>query len=168
MTCFAGTDIGPGACAALTEAPRLESPCRHYSLRLNSLLIPQSEPAGWSQEAGLFLKARIDGGPVIRLLLDSGAKNIVLDKRTAALLGRSSGSAFEVVGFGSDARAAKRVAGGSVTIGDLTLRDCEVLTVDGKLIEGIDGVIPLALFADFLVRLDLPRKTLELDPYPAA
>jgi hypothetical protein len=168
MASFAGSDADPDACFAVTAAPRPESPCRHYSLKLNPLVIPESQSAGWSQKSGLFLKARIDGGPVIRLLLDSGARNIVLDKRTATLLGRSSGSAYELVGFGSDAKAAKRVASGTVAIGDLILRDCAVLAVDGKLIEGIDGVIPLALFADFLVRLDLPRKTLELDPYPGA
>jgi hypothetical protein len=38
--------------------------------------------------------------------------------------------------------------------------------VDGKVIEGADGVIPLAMFSDFLMRLDLPAKTLGLIPYP--
>ena len=36
----------------------------------------------------------------------------------------------------------------------------------GVLAEGIDGVIPLSLFRDFLIRLDLPAKTLTLMPYP--
>jgi hypothetical protein len=33
-------------------------------------------------------------------------------------------------------------------------------------IEGADGVIPLSLFSKFLLRLDLPEKTLGLIPYP--
>jgi hypothetical protein len=38
---------------------------------------------------------------------------------------------------------------------------------DSRLLEGIDGVIPLSLFGGFLIRLDMPRRTLDLDPYPA-
>jgi len=38
--------------------------------------------------------------------------------------------------------------------------------VGGNVAEGADGVIPLSLFSDFLLRLDLPEKTLGLIPYP--
>ena len=34
------------------------------------------------------------------------------------------------------------------------------------MIEGVDGVIPTSVFSDFLVRLDLRNKKLELTPYP--
>jgi hypothetical protein len=40
-----------------------------------------------------------------------------------------------------------------------------VAIVNGSVIEGADGVIPLSLFSDFLLRLDLPGKTLGLIPY---
>jgi hypothetical protein len=41
-----------------------------------------------------------------------------------------------------------------------------VALVEGQVVEGADGVIPLSLFSDFLLRLDLSEKTLGLIPYP--
>jgi hypothetical protein len=155
---FAATN-GPDACGAYDAAPKLASPCQHYSLKLGSLYIPPSQPMG------LLVKARIDGGPPLRFLLDSGARDIVLDKRAAALLKRSAGTGLELVGMGPASKTAKRAAPGEVQIGDLVLRDCPILAVDGKLMEGVDGVMPMSLFAGFLLRLDVPGKSLELDPY---
>jgi hypothetical protein len=142
-------------------SPTLASPARHYSIKLASLFAAPTLPMG------LFLRARIDGGPVLNFLLDSGAQHIVLDKRSAALLGRSAGASLDMVGLGAMDKTARSVGTASVQIGDLVLRNCSLVAVDRKLLEGIDGVIPLALFAGFLVRLDIPRKTLDLDPYPA-
>jgi hypothetical protein len=48
----------------------------------------------------------------------------------------------------------------------LEFRNCVVDVAPAQLAEGIDGVIPTALFSDFLIRLDLPAKTLELGPLP--
>jgi hypothetical protein len=153
----------PADCADASPAPR------HYSLRLNALVLPQPRPDGYaaSQESGLFLKVRFDGGRPLRMLLDSGAQDIVLDKRAAAALGRSGGVPWELVGLGPAATSAKRVASATLAMGDLVLSGCRILVAATRLAEGIDGVIPLAVFADFLVRLDASRKTLELDPYPA-
>jgi hydrogenase maturation factor len=116
---------------------------------------------------GLYFRARIDGGPVFRMLLDSGSQHIVLDRHAAAKVGRLAGSDFELVGVGSVAKSCRRAAPGTLQIGDLILADCDILVVDSQLLEGIDGIIPMFLFADFLVRLDVPGKTLELDTYPA-
>jgi predicted aspartyl protease len=131
-----------------------------YSLKLNALITPES------QGQGLFLKARIDSGPELRMLLDSGAQHVVLARRTAVRLGRPAGSAFDLVGLGGASRACRRTAPGAVQIGDLTLSGCEIVVVDDQILDGIDGIIPLSLFADFLVRLDLPHRVLELDAYP--
>ncbi len=120
-----------------------------------------------SKTAGLYLKLRIDGGPVLRMLLDSGARYIVLDRGAARSLRRKGGAPFDLVGFGASSGRAKMVEPGTVEIGDLVLRNCPMLTVDGTILDGVDGVLPLSLFADFLVRLDVSRKTLELDPYPS-
>ena len=78
---------------------------------------------------GLYLKVRIDGGPALRLLLDSGAQHIVLDRRAAAKVGHARGTAFELVGVGGPPKVCKRTAPATVTIGDLTLqgvRDSDV------------------------------------------
>jgi hypothetical protein len=75
---------------------------------------------------------------------------------------------MELVGLGGSDKEARRLACTTVEIGDLALRDCDMLSVNGRLLEGIDGVVPVSLFAGFLVRLDLPKKTLDLDPYTDA
>jgi predicted aspartyl protease len=147
--------------ATPASSPRLVSPAGRYSLKLSAVLTPES------QTMGLYFRARIDGGPVLRMLLDSGAQHIVLDRHAAAKVGRSAGSDFELVGVGAVAKSCRRAAPGTLQIGDLILVDCDILVVDGQLMEGIDGIIPMSLFADFLVRLDVPAKTLELDAYPA-
>jgi predicted aspartyl protease len=134
---------------------------QHYFLKLNALVTPES------QGQGLFLKARIDGGPELRMLLDSGAQHVVLDKRAAARIGKSAGATLELVGLGASAKTCRRVAPGTVQIGELILKDCEMVVLDNHLIDGIDGIIPLSLFADYLVRLDLPHRVLELDTYHA-
>ena len=154
--------IGVLLAAAATAIAADPTPTGHYSLTLNAVATPQS------QSQGLYLKARIDGGPFLRLLLDSGAQHIVLDSRAAAKVGRTAGSGFELVGVGAAAKACRRAMPGTLQIGDLFLENCSILVVDGPLMDGVDGIVPLSLFADYLVRLDVPRKTLELDGYPAA
>jgi hypothetical protein len=146
----------PAGCAT-----NLESGCRHYSLKLNSLFSPQA------QTMGLFMKARIGGGPSLRLLLDSGAQHIVLNRSASAPLSQPGGSTLELVGLGGSDQGARRLACATIAIGDLALRDCDMLAVNAQLLDGIDGVVPLSLFAGFLVHLDIPKKTLDLDQYTA-
>jgi hypothetical protein len=71
---------------------------------------------------------------------------------------------MDLVGLGT--RPAKLVLAESVEVGPVSFRNCRVALVDGKVIEGADGVIPLGLFSEFLLRLDLPEKRLGLIPYP--
>jgi hypothetical protein len=159
VAALAATGTHAEECAERPTGPRLESPCRPYSLKLIALFNPQSVPMG------LVVKARIGRGPSLRLLLDSGAQHIVLNKWAAAKL-TPAGSTLELVGLGGSDQGAGRLACATVEIGDLALRDCDMLSVKAHLLDGIDGVIPMSLFAGFLVRLDIPKKTLYLDPYP--
>jgi len=114
------------------------SPGRIYSLNLT----PYVSDAG--NVAGLLLEARINGGPLLRLLLDSGAARIALDARASSRSGVAS----------------------TVDAGPLQYRDCQVDVAPRGLASGIDGVIPISLFAGFLVHLDFPGKALDLTPYP--
>ena len=96
--------------------------------------------------------------------LDSGADLIVISAKAGRSLGLSAESEMELVGLGT--RPARMGRAGTVEIGPVSFRNCPVALVDGKVAEGADGVIPLCLFSDFLLRLDLPEKTLGLIPYP--
>jgi len=153
--------ICPFRCAGQPLAPELASPCRVYSLRMTSYV-----PAPARVE-GLLLKASVNGGPLLRLLLDTGAAHVVLSRAAAARSGFSPTSNLTLVGFGAlPAADVKSGMARTIEIGALKLRNYPVDMAPDRLPEGLDGVIPVALFRGFLVRLDLPAKTLELTPYP--
>jgi hypothetical protein len=94
---------------------------------------------------------------------------ITLDPRAAAKSNCAGGIDFDLVGAGAQAAAGvKQARVARVEIGDLLLRDLPVLIAGRNVAEGIQGVLPLSVFSTFLIRLDVPRKMLELLPYPAA
>jgi len=138
--------------------PELVSPYLQYELRLRPFYPIPSRPAG------VLLHGRINGGPPLRLVLDSGAGFIVIGAKAARSAGISASSEMELVGLGS--RPAKVGWAETVEIGPVRFRNCRVAVVEGNVIEGADGVIPLSLFSDFLLRLNLPKKSLGLIPYP--
>jgi hypothetical protein len=55
----------------------------------------------------------------------------------------------------------------TLRVGSLTLHDVPVVIQDRKLADGIQGALPLSIFSEFLIRLDIPGKSLDLLPYPA-
>jgi len=152
----------PVAVAGLTPAtaahPDLVSPYQPYELKLSSFYPAPNRPAG------VLLRVSINGGRPLRMLLDSGAEFVVIGAKTARSLGLSSGSEMDLVGLGT--RPAKVGIAESVHVGPVSFRNCRVAIVEGQVVEGADGVIPLSLFSDFLLRLDLPEKVLRLIPYP--
>jgi hypothetical protein len=147
-----------GSALALQAPPSLLSPYQPYDLKLRPFYPVPNRPAG------LLLHVRINGGQSLRLVLDSGTEFIVVGPETGRSLGITGGSELELVGLGS--RHARVGRAETVEVGPVSFRSCPVAVVDGKVVEGADGVIPLSLFSDFLLRLDLPGKTLGLIPYP--
>ena len=137
--------------------PELVSPYHPYELILNSFSPAPNRPAG------VLLHVRINGGRPLRMVLDSGAESLVIGAKAAHGLGLCSGSGMDLVGLGT--RPARVGMAERVEVGPVSFRNCRVAIVEGKVLEGADGVVPLALFSDFLIRLDLPRKTLGLKPY---
>ena len=132
-----------------------------HRIKLKPLVIP---PTG---TIGLFVNARVDGGPPLRLLLDSGSKFLVLDKHAATRSGCVGGTPLDLIGAGAaNPMAARLTKAGTVEVGEIALHDVDVAVLAGPLLEGIDGVLPLAMFAGFLIRVDFPAKSLELIQYP--
>ena len=145
---------------AQTPCGSVMAPERAYSLRLTSFV---PEP---NRVSGVLLEARINGGPPLHLLLDSGASYIALDARASARAAVSAVSESHLVGMGeSPARPARSGVAGVVDVGPLRFGNCRVDVPPGRLAQGIDGVIPLSLFGGFLIRLDLPGKVLDLTPF---
>jgi hypothetical protein len=147
-----------GSTSASDAHPDLVCPYQSYELQLRSFNPSPNRPAG------VLLHVRINGGRPLRLVLDSGAELIVIGAKTARPLGIPGGSEMDLVGLGT--KSAKVGVAESVDIGPVSFRNCRIALVDGKVVEGADGVIPLAMFSDFLMRLDLPARTLGLIPYP--
>ena len=116
----------------------------------------------------MVVKARINGGPVLRLLLDSGAQYLVLDRKAAAKSACRGTTDLDLVGVGAATPdAVKRGRAETVQVDDLTVRDVPLLVEDRNLADGIQGVLPLSIFANFLIHLDVPGKNLDLLPYSA-
>ena len=157
--CFAATNPIHPLQESSTTGPTLTGADQPYRLRLTALVNPPSSAAG------LILKAKLNAGPALRLILDSGAENLVIDRRAARKSGLATGTELDLVGAGSPPKPARLTVAGVIDVGELTLRDCPVIVVDGQLLDGVDGVVPLSLFSAFLVRLDIPGRVLELEPY---
>jgi predicted aspartyl protease len=151
------------AIAAAAETPPLPptSPTgQFHRLKLKPFVIP---PEG---AIGLLIVARVNDGPPLRLLLDSGAQFLVLDKKAAGRSGCAGGSSMDLIGAGSALpRTARTVTANAVQTGDIVLRQVRVVIVERQIVDSIDGVLPLALFADYIVRLDFPARNLDLIPY---
>ena len=127
--------ICPFRCAGQPLAPELASPCRVYSLRMTSYV-----PAPARVE-GLLLKASVNGGPLLRLLLDTGAAHVVLSRAAAARSGFSPTSNLTLVGFGAlPAADVKSGMARTIEIGALKLRNYPVDMAPDRLPEGLDGV----------------------------
>lgn len=143
-------------------APNLPTVPPQYRIKLGPFVSP---PA---RTVGLVVKARINGGPTLRLLLDSGTQYVVLDRKAAAKSGCSGGADLDLVGAGAPAAiVVKTQRAETVQVGDLTLHDIPVLIEDRTLADGIQGALPLSIFSGFLIRLDISGKNLDLLPYPA-
>lgn len=153
--------LAPGVSGASAPS-RLPLPSSQYRIKLGPFVVPPT------RTAGLVISARINGGPPLRLLLDSGAQCLVLDHRAAEKSRCTGGVDLDLVGAGAPAAAlTKMQQAQTVQVGDLVLHDVPVVIANRKLADGIEGALPLSLFAGFLIRLDLPAKRLDLLPYPA-
>ncbi|MGA3096066.1 MAG: aspartyl protease family protein [Bryobacteraceae bacterium] len=160
LCCLAQAPAGPDTSELMPCRPVI-APERAYSLKLTSFV---PEP---NRVSGALLDARIDGGPPVHLLLDSGAAHITLDAKASARSGIAAVSESHLVGMGgSPARPVRSGVAGAVDVGPLRFGNCQVDMAPGRLAEGTDGVIPLSLFGGFLMRLELPGKALDLMPYP--
>jgi hypothetical protein len=154
--------VGAVLCAAQTSS-HLASPLQPYTIKLETFV-----PAP-GRSTGVLLKVRINGGRPLHLLLDSGAEHLVVTSGAARAAGLPTGSRLSLIGFGRmEEKAGSFAVARTVEAGPLSFRDCPVDVVDHKVLDGADGVLPLALFSDFLVRLDFPGKVLELTPYQSA
>lgn len=138
----------------------LASPYQSYRLKLETFFGRDGRPSG------LTLKASLNGGKPLRLMIDTGADGIVVNRnsvRTAALEPLVD-SALEGLGKGSATKATLTLAE-SVSFGDLRWTNRFVQVIDANFLPGADGVIGTNVFQEFLVRIDARSGTLDLSPF---
>jgi len=104
-----------------------------------------------------------------KLLLDTGAHGIVIDRKIAQKAGLTKISDTTVGGFGDQHKSAGYFATAAIVkIGALEFRECKVTVVDKGSVLGEDGLIGADVFQDFLIDLGFPNKKLRLESLPNA
>ena len=142
---------------AADDPPEFVSPYQAYELKLKAHSPVPNRPMGF------LVYGRINGGRPLGLILDSAADEVVIGAKTARLAGIIATSDIDLVGPGN--RPARVGLADTFEVGPVRFRNCRVALVNGDVIEGADGVIPLSLFSGFLLQLDFPGKALRLIPY---
>src|SRR5579862_9880871 len=113
--------------------------------------------------AGSFLRARINGGRELKLILDTGAAGIVLNPSAASDMDLEFLARAAVSGFGSAAPTAAHIVRAlSFEAGELKIANLLLNVSEKSLTREADGLIGLDVFQDFRIRLDPPARVLEL------
>ncbi len=114
---------------------------------------------------GLGIKVSFNGGKAQKLLLDTGARGILINRKTAEKFGVKPLAASPIRGIGDEGtRGGYTGWVDIVRIGDLEFRDSIVEVADKKVLDDVAGVIGVNIFSDYLIKLDYPRQVLELLP----
>ncbi len=141
------------------EPGLLASPYVAYRIPLSGF-----RPAGHAPR-GLIATARINGGRPLRLLLDTGARGLLLHKSAARDLNLELLAASQVGGLGRGAPVESTLSlASTVAFGDLEFRNCLIEVSSRVVAEDVDGVLPPSLFEGFLLRIDAGARVLALTP----
>jgi predicted aspartyl protease len=142
---------------------RLSSPYAAYRLRLTGF-----RPTTSAQD-GILVSARINGGKPLHLLLDTGARGIVIDARAARNLALETIVASRLGGFGDTGAGESRVAlARTVAFGDLAFEECLVEVSDHSLTGGADGILGADFFGRFKIGVAPQARILQLTPFDDA
>ena len=110
----------------------------------------------------IIVPARIDHGPVMHFLLDTGGQNILTPEAVRRLHMHTIGGAT-VGGVGANVVPIRFASISSVRVGSAQIRNQPFLIIDfGKLLPGIDGLLGAELLSRFAARIDYAHETLEL------
>jgi tetratricopeptide (TPR) repeat protein len=118
------------------------------------------------QMRGIGLSVRLNDRNV-RLLLDTGAGGIMVNRKLAEKAGLTPISAVHYGGIGD-----KGLQGGytavvdHIRVGELEFQDCVVSVSDKGSVGDEDGLIGADVFGRYLVDIDLPGMRLKLSPLP--
>ena len=141
---------------------RLTTPYQSYEIKL----VPIS--AGIGRPYGVGVRAQLNKGHTVQLMLDTGASGISISPKAAEKAGLETlgDEPAEARGLGSrKPEEAFDYLAGEVTIGDLQLADVPVGAFRTAKTPDYDGLIGADVFERFLVSVDFKDMRLTLDPY---
>jgi predicted aspartyl protease/Tfp pilus assembly protein PilF len=102
-----------------------------------------------------------------RLLLDTGASGILINRRAAEKAGLKRISEVQFKGIGDKGqRDAYFAVADQVRIGDLEFKDCVVTVSEKSMGLDEDGLIGADVFSSYVVDIDIPADMLRLSPLP--
>jgi tetratricopeptide (TPR) repeat protein len=106
-------------------------------------------------------------GITTKLLLDTGASGIVVNRRIADRAGLAKLTETKIWGIGDKGRKNAYIAmTNSIRIGELEFQNCPVEVMDSRSVAKEDGLIGANVFEDFLVEIDFPWEKLKLSELP--
>lgn len=146
--------LGPAsACHLVSKVTSTEAP-------LVTLLRDPNHLRGYGLEVQF-------GDEKSKLLLDTGAGGILINRRIAEKAGLKQLSATSMGGIGDKGEAQGYIAlAPSIKVGGLEFHDCPVEVIDRRSVVDEDGLIGADVFQKFLVNLDFAHQKLRLSELP--
>jgi tetratricopeptide (TPR) repeat protein len=149
-----------GEASAPAHQCRMVSKVSSTQSDLKLLFDGPNRPRGY----GLDIKLN---GTSARLLLDTGAGGILVDRTIAEKAGVKQIVPTYVSGIGEKGFAAAFVGhADSIQIGEIEFQDCNIRVEEQNSVIGRDGLIGADVFPQFLVDLNLPDKKFQLSELP--
>ncbi|HLX84771.1 MAG TPA: aspartyl protease family protein [Terriglobales bacterium] len=109
----------------------------------------------------------IINGQKSKLMLDTGAGGITINRKLAARAGVERMASVRIGGVGDKGDAEGYAAyADSIRIGNLEFHNCPVDVVDKRSVVEEEGLIGADVFQQFLIELDLPARKLRLSQLP--
>jgi len=107
-------------------------------------------------------------GKKLKLVLDTGAGGIVIQRSAAERAGLDRLMDVNLNGFGDNAKLRSGYVGlaARVGIGSVEFHDAVINVSNQEFVDIQDGLIGTNVFSEFLVTLDFAAKTMRLDPLP--
>ncbi|HEX7962316.1 MAG TPA: aspartyl protease family protein [Terriglobales bacterium] len=143
-----------------TKSCKLVSKVKATETALEPMLIDPRHIQGYG------LKVKVNGQSS-RLLLDTGASGLLINRKMAERAGVERLSATKITGVGDKEGPGGYVAfADSIKIGDLEFQNCPVEVSEKRSVMDDDGLIGADVFSGFLVTIDFPNQKLRLSELP--
>jgi len=143
------------------ETFALASPNAHTEVKLSYLLFSPNRMRGFA------LPVSLNGGKTVKLLMDTGAGGILLNRKAAEAAGLVKISDMKFGGIGDQGdRTGYTALAEKVKIGDVEFTNCPIGVTERKFLTDEDGLIGTDVFSHFLVTLDFQQMVVKLDPLP--